>query len=179
MTMNTEPPTELVPPSVALGTEFVLPAAEAGPAATTTVERLAFRVGPLGLLCVPEAGREVVPPPAASRLPHLPAWLPGVANVRGLLLPIVDLAAALGVERDAGLRPYLLIAGAGADALGLLVDGLPVPRSFETEERMNGIPPHPELLQGHVHGAYARDGQVWLDVDVQGFFQTLGERIAA
>ena len=37
----------------------------------------------------------------------------------------------------------------------------------------------PDLLQGHVHGAYERDGQVWLDVDVHGFFQTLGERIAA
>ena len=178
--LESEPlPDTLLAPTAALTGEFVLPAAEAGPVAMTAVERLAFRVGPLGLLCVPDAGREVVPPPAVSRLPHLSAWLTGVANVRGLLLPVVDLASALGVERDAGLRPYLLIAGAGADALGLLVDGLPVPRGFEAAERMNGIPPHPDLLQGHVHGAYERDGQVWLDVDAHGFFQTLGERIAA
>jgi chemotaxis signal transduction protein len=179
MTMNTELPTELVPPSVALGTEFVLPADEAGPVTTTAVERLAFRVGPLGLLIPPDVGREVVLPPAVSRLPHLPAWFTGVANVRGLLLPVVDLAAAFAVERDQESRRYLLICGAGDDAIGLLVDGLPLPRNFEAAERMSGVPPHPEMLSGHVHGAYVRDGKVWLDTDAEGFIEALGEHVAA
>jgi len=179
MTTEGEIPNELVPPSVALGTEFVLPADEADTVATTTAERLAFRVGSLGLLCAADTGREVVPPPAVSRLPHLAPWLTGVANVRGLLIPVVDLARALGVGRDETQRPYLLMFGAGDNALGLLVDGLPLLRSFEPDERMGGIPPHPELLSGHVHGAYERAGQVWLDVDADSFFSTLGERIAA
>jgi chemotaxis signal transduction protein len=173
------PPNEMLPPTAVLDGEFVLPEDEARETRSKTQERLAFRVGPLGMLIAPDAGREVVPPPAVSRLPHLPAWLNGVANVRGLLLPVVDLAAAFGLERDKLLRPYLLICGAGEDAMGLLVDGLPLPRSFELTERMSGLPPHPELLQGHVYGAYEREGAVWLDVEVQGLFKNLGERITA
>lgn len=167
----------LLPPTAALTGELVLPAAEARE--TQAQERLAFRVGPLGILMASDAAHEAVLPPAVSRLPHLPAWLSGVANVHGLLLPVVDLAQALGVECDKALKPYLLICGAGEEALGLLVDGLPVLRGFDTVERMNGIPPHPSLLEGHVHGAYERDGVVWLEVDVKGLFNSLDERIVA
>jgi chemotaxis signal transduction protein len=170
----------LLPPSVALSGEFVLPdACEAGPARASTAERLAFRVGALDLLCAADLGREVVPPPAVSRLPHLPAWLLGVANVRGMLLPVVDLAVALAVERDTALRPYLLIVGAGDAALGLLVDGLPAPRTFEAAERLDSVPPHPPFLGGYVTGGYQRDGALWLDVDIGGFLEGLGRRLTA
>ncbi len=176
---KTSPSDELLPPSVALGGEFVLPDDGAGPAVSASVERLAFRIGPLGLLCPVDAGREVVPPQDVSRLPHLPSWLVGVANVRGMLVPVVDLAQALDLERNDAYQQYLLVFGAGEDVIGLLVDGLPTPCGVETEERMSGVPPHPDMLKGHVHGAYERDGEVWLDVDVEGFFNTLGERIAS
>ncbi|MCK7579680.1 MAG: chemotaxis protein CheW [Chromatiales bacterium] len=170
----------LVPPSVALSGEFVLPdAVDAAPAPAMAAERLAFRVGALALLCASDAGREVVLPPAVSRLPHLPAWLLGVANVRGMLLPVVDLALALAVGRDTALRPYLLIVGTGDAALGLLVDGLPAPQAFASHERLAGAPPHPEFLDGHVTGGYERDGALWLDVDIGGLLEVLGRRLTA
>lgn len=163
-------------PSAALAAEFVMPESGAaeGPRAADSAERLAFRIGPVGLLCSSDAGREVVLPPPVTHLPHLPAWMLGLTNVRGTLLPVVDLAAAYAVVHDTTLRPYLLVMGAAEDALGLLVDGLPVITRFEAEERMRGVPPHPDRLAGHVAGGYERDGVVWLDVDVEGIFRTLG-----
>jgi chemotaxis signal transduction protein len=163
-------------PVAALAGEFVLPestGAEESRATDAATERLAFRVGPVGLLCASDAGREVVLPPPVTRLPHLPVWMLGLTNVRGTLLPVVDLAAAYGVEREAALRRYLLVMGTAEDPLGLLVDGLPVIARFEAEERMRGVPPHPERLAGHVAGGYERDGVVWLDVDARGLFATL------
>jgi len=168
-------------PSAALAGEFVLAesAAAEESRAADLAERLAFRIGPVGLLCSSDAGREVVLLPPVTRLPHLPAWILGLTNVRGTLLPVVDLAAAYAVAHDAALRPYLLVMGAADEALGLLVDGLPVIARFGVEERMRGVPPHPERLAGHVAGGYERGGVVWLVVDVEGIFRTLGERIAA
>lgn len=142
-------------------------------------ERLAIRVGSLRLLCAPDAGREVLLPPPASRLPHTPEWLLGVANVRGVLVPVLDLAAALGVERDDNLHGYMLIVGTGDDAVGLPVDGLPVLQRLDTSERLVGIPPHPEVLNGHVAGAFERDGAVWIDIDIRGLLSSLGERIGS
>lgn len=163
-------------PAEALGGEFVLPES-AGTEGTraAAAERLAFRIGPVGLLCPSDAGREVVLPPPITRLPNLPAWIRGLTNVRGTLLPVVDLAAAFGIEHEAALPRYLLVMGAGEDPLGLLVDGLPTIASFEPEERMRGVPPHPEFLAGHVSSGYERGGVVWLDVEAEAIFGAPGD----
>lgn len=173
-------PQPLLPPTVALDDGVIAPPAPADASADAdAVERLAVRVGPLHLLLPADAGREVILPPPASSLPHTPAWLVGVANVRGALVPVLDLAAAFEVERDERLRRYLLITGDTTDPLGLLVDGLPVLRRFESGERLSGVPPHPPLLDGHLLGAYAQGATVWIDVDITGLLDRIGERLAA
>lgn len=170
-------PSLLLSPTEALGGRLALPeGAEAAESdAADTVERLAFRVGPIGLLCASDAGREVALPPPVTRLPNLPAWMRGLANVRGTLIPVVDLAPAFGVEHETALTGYLLVMNAGDEALGLLVDGLPAIARFGTEEKMRGVPPHPERLSGHVSCGYEREGVVWLDVDEARIFGALAD----
>ena len=170
----------LLSPTAALDDGFMAPPAEAGATTdTAAIERLAIGIGSLHLLLPADAGREVILPPPASSLPHTPAWLVGVANVRGALVPVLDLAAAFEVECDERLRRYLLITGDTTDPLGLLVDGLPVLRRFESGERLSGVPPHPPLLDGHLLGAYAQGATVWIDVDITGLLDRIGERLAA
>ncbi len=169
----------LLSPTAALDDGFLAPPADGDATDAAAVERLAIRIGVLSLLLPADAGREVILPPPASSLPHTPAWLTGVANVRGTLVPVLDLAAAFEVERDERLRRYLLITGDATDPLGLLVDGLPVLRRFETGERLSGVPPHPPLLDGHLLGAYAQGATVWIDVDITGLLERIGERLAA
>lgn len=168
-------------PTEALDGGIVAPPGPAGESAAdaAAMERLAIRIGNLHLLCASDAGREVLPPPPASRLPHTPEWLLGVANVRGALVPVVDPAMAFGLDRIDARRAYLLISGAGDSTIGMLVDGLPVLMHLGAGRRLDGIPPHPELLAGHVLGAWEHAGATWLEVALDGFFQTLGERIAA
>lgn len=167
-------------PTEALDGGIIAPPAEANESSmVAAVERLAIRIGSLHLLCAPDTGREVLLPPPASRLPHTPEWLLGVANVRGALVPVVDLAMAFELERIDERRAYLLISGAGDNAIGLLVDGLPVLQRIDASRRLDGIPPHPEMLTGHVLGALDHAGATWLDVALGGLFRTLGERIAA
>ncbi len=140
-------------------------------------EWLSVRVGSIGLLLPAAAGRELLDPPPAARLPHTPPWFAGLANVRGALVPVVDTARALEVEHNADARRYLLVFDHGDDALGLIVDGLPRRQGFEASERLNGLPPHPPLLDGHLAAAYGRDGGLWFELDLEGFFHALGERL--
>lgn len=141
-------------------------------------ERLAVRVGNLHLLLAADAGREVILPLPASPLPHTPAWLLGIANVRGALVPVVDLVSAFEVERNDLSRPYLLILGAGDDAIGLLVDGLPVLQRIDPSGKLSGVPPHPPMLDGHVYGAFEHAGVVWIDINIHGFLESLSELIS-
>ena len=173
-------PAALLSPSAALDEESLVSSADAGQGTAPgqgTTEWLGVRVGQIGLLLPVTAARELLDPPPAARLPHTPAWFTGLANVRGALVPMVDTARALDVERDSNARRYLLIFNQGDETIGLIVDGLPRRQAFEGRERTNGLPPHPALLDGHLAGAYDRDGLLWFELDLDGFFRTLGTRI--
>jgi len=168
---------ELLPPAEALQRDFILAFDEPGLSEDGPVEKLAFRIGPFGILCAMDLGREVVPPPERTILPHLPAWLTGVANVRGTLVPIIDPWVVFDMQQVTPPRRYLMIFGAAEDAVGLLVDSLPVPCFVEASQRVSGVAPHPAMLQHHLLGCYEREGEVWLDLNIWGFLNALGERI--
>lgn len=168
---------DLLLPSEALEDQMHIEAES--PQGEVIIERLALRVGPLGLLFPVHMGSELLAPPKTSRLAYLPAWVLGLANVRGTLVPVVDLAEAIGLSRDASARQYMLMVGARDEAMGLLVDGLPVTCNFESKDRLRALPPHPEMLAGHVDGAFDRNGEVWLDTNVMSLLSALGTHIPA
>jgi len=80
--------------------------------------------------------RELVDVPAVAGLPGLPSWLPGIAQIRGELVSVVDLARLFGVE--AGEAPgCLVVVECAAGPLGLLAGrnlGFRVVRSTEIAE---------------------------------------------
>jgi twitching motility protein PilI len=58
---------------------------------------IAFRLGGEGFLLAREETREVMAyPTVVTRVPGAKLWIRGLSNVRGQLLPIVDLRAFLG-----------------------------------------------------------------------------------
>jgi chemotaxis signal transduction protein len=94
------------------------------------------------LLLMAPALLEVVPRPALTHVPAMPRWVSGVANLRGVVLTVIDLAPRLGlgaaVVTDRSC--LLVLEGArgqahtalGADRVGRLylvepgeIDGLP------------------------------------------------------
>ncbi len=55
--------------------------------------------------------------------PNAPAWLAGVINLRGRVLPVMDLRVRLGLPpRAPDLSARILVTAVGANGLGLLVD---------------------------------------------------------
>ncbi|MEO1014226.1 MAG: chemotaxis protein CheW [Pseudomonadota bacterium] len=62
---------------------------------------------------------------AATRLPHSPAYVRGVINLRGSVLPIVDLASRLGLElTEASARHVIIVTQIRGKEMGLLVDAV-------------------------------------------------------
>lgn len=139
--------------------------------------RMAVRVGELGLLLPWDGGREVLPAPPASRIPNTVSWLRGISNVRGALVPVIDVAAALGVTSAAGVPAYLLICGDGDNALGLLIDGLPRVLEINIARLRPDRLVVPALLRASVIAAYEQDGRNWLDLDLDLLFETLDGEI--
>ena len=62
-------------------------------------ELIAFRIGEQEFCVDIMSVREIRGWTPATPLPHAPSYVRGVINLRGAVLPIVDLAARLGLRR--------------------------------------------------------------------------------
>ena len=72
-----------------------------------------------------DAVAEVGRLPAVTRVPGAPAWLAGVANWRGRLLPVLDLRTLLGAESGPmGGSARLVVLTADAVTAGIIVDAV-------------------------------------------------------
>lgn len=69
--------------------------------------------------------REILRVGAITAVPHAPAYMRGVVDLRGRVVPILDLRARLGLPvGESTSRSRVIVVEARARVLGLLVDGV-------------------------------------------------------
>lgn len=67
--------------------------------------------------------REIVLYRPSIPVPHSPAFLEGVIDLRGLVIPLIDMRERLGIPSSARVRPtHILVVGLGETVAGLVVD---------------------------------------------------------
>lgn len=108
--------------------------------------------------------REVLTPPEYTRVPGAKPWLLGIANVRGDLLPLIDLRRLLGGEATAIQRSTRVLVYNAADTpAGFLVDEVAGFRRFNPQDQRHElVPAEGDPLNPYLLGAFVRDGQLWL-----------------
>jgi len=101
---------------------------------------IGFRIGQRYLVSGINEVNEILTPPALTIVPGTRAWLLGVANVRGNLVPVIDLKQYLEGERTqvTDSSRVLLVRQAGG-SVGLLIDEVLGQRSFSEEQRAEAI----------------------------------------
>jgi purine-binding chemotaxis protein CheW len=97
-------------------------------------EALAFRVGGERLALDLGDVREVLRPRLLTRVPHGPASLLGLANLRGAVMPVLSLAVLLGQEAAAPGAASRILVVDKVSPVGLLVDEV-ASRAMRVEER--------------------------------------------
>lgn len=134
--------------------------ARGAPSARQEWTGLAFQLGDTHYLAPRADVREVMEPPSVTRVPGARPWLLGVANVRGDLLPVVDLGRLLG--GDAAVRTEasrVIVLNDETLAAGFLVDAVAGFRSFSPEDQRHELIGEEE--SEFVLGAFVRDGTAW------------------
>jgi purine-binding chemotaxis protein CheW len=88
-------------------------------------ELISFRVGAQEFCVDIMAVREIRGWTQATALPQSPPFVRGVINLRGAVLPVVDLASRLGFESsETTARHVIIVAQIGPQIVGLLVDAV-------------------------------------------------------
>lgn len=124
---------------------------------------VAFRMGGETFLVAREETREVLGYPAAvTRVPGAKVWVKGLANVRGQLLPMVDLRQFLGSGvTTAGRNTRVIVVNHRDIPAGLMVDEVLGFRRFA--EREFNVEPPPTVIRcdSYLAGAFRRGGEIW------------------
>ncbi len=124
---------------------------------------VAFRMGGETFLVAREETREVLGYPAAvTRIPGAKSWVKGLANVRGQLLPMLDLRQFLGSGATASGRNTRVVVVNHRDIpAGLMVDEVLGFRRFAETEFNAEAPPTVIRCDSYLAGAFRRGGEVW------------------
>lgn len=96
---------------------------------TQTNQYLTFKLGPEVYALDVGNAREILEYGAITRIPKTPEWIRGVLNLRGAVVPVIDLQSRFGRARaKVGKKTCVIIFDVGPDGdrveLGLLVDAV-------------------------------------------------------
>ncbi len=124
---------------------------------------IGFRIGEHYFVSQMSEVVELFRVPAFTRLPNVKPWVLGVSNIRGRLIPIIDLSAFLLIESEKPLRSRrILVIEQNEQSDGLVVDSVEGMQYFNSETFVNSVPEIlPEQLKPYITGHFEKDDRVW------------------
>jgi len=121
-----------------------------------------FRLGNVYLLSKLEEVDEILVSPEITRVPSALSWVKGIANIRGMLLPIMDLRDFIDGEAiQAGRKTRVILIKKGELVSGLMVDEVFGMRHFFEEERTKNVPESSDNLKKYLQGAFRKGNMHW------------------
>jgi purine-binding chemotaxis protein CheW len=127
----------------------------------TSNELIAFRLGGQEFCVDIMSVRDIRGWTPTTPLPHSPDYVKGVINLRGAVLPVIDLAARLGFRStEPTARHVIIVTQVGSQSVGLLVDAVSDILTITAEK----IQPTPdvasELARCFMKGVLAIEGRM-------------------
>jgi twitching motility protein PilI len=124
---------------------------------------IGFRLGAEQFIVAREEVREVLMVPSSvTRVPGSKPWIRGLANVRGHLLPVIDLRAFLGAGAGgSGRASRVLVLNSSQVPAGLLVDEVYGFRRFIEREHVAEAPETLIRCDRFLNGSFVRGGETW------------------
>ncbi len=121
-----------------------------------------FRLGNVNLLSKLEEVDEILVSPEMTRVPSALSWVKGIANIRGMLMPIMDLRDFIDGEAiKAGRKTRIILIKKGELVSGLMVDEVFGMRHFFEEERTDKVPEGSDNLKKYLQGAFRKGNTHW------------------
>lgn len=135
---------------------------------------ISFRLGGEHFLMARDETREVLGVPNfLTRVPGARGWIRGLANVRGQLLPVIDLRGFLGGgAANIGRTARILVANHREIPAGLLVDEVLGFRRFNDSEFSAQVPATLLQCERYLAGAFRRGSEVWPVFGLRGLLES-------
>jgi twitching motility protein PilI len=116
---------------------------------------IGFRIADFTFVAPLAQVSEILHYPKLTSVPGTRSWIKGIANIRGTLLPVMDLSAYLG-KKHIGVnnQSRILVARHEEMAFGMLVDEVLGLKHYRDEDKTSSVSRFDESLQQYVQGAF-------------------------
>jgi twitching motility protein PilI len=123
---------------------------------------IGFRIGARYMVSSINEVNEILTQPPLTIVPGTRSWLLGVANVRGNLVPVIDLKLCLEGERSVltDASRVLLVRQLGG-SVGLLIDEVLGQRNFSEEQRAEAVGEDDDRYSRYVGEKYPLGDVIW------------------
>lgn len=134
---------------------------------------IGFRIGATQLLAPLGEVSEILTYPELARVPMAKPWVRGIANVRGNLLPIMDLQGYLGhPPMSLGRSSRVLVVQHEGVLAGLLVDEVLGLKHFLEEEQISALPEVDAALRPYLSYSFRKGDERWAVFSMHGLAET-------
>jgi len=137
-----------------------------------------FSNSDLNILVPSDVSSEVLEQSSIHQIPLAPAWLLGACNVRGDIVPIIDLSKIIGNKKtELSSKPCrTLILGSADNFFGILVDELPKPVQFKKNQQVSEYSNIPDVLKPYIRIVYKKYRKLWLCIDFQSLITSFSNK---
>lgn len=123
---------------------------------------IGFRLGDYRLVAPLDEVVEILTYPGMSKVPGSKEWVKGIANVRGNLLPIMDLQGYLkGSSALTNRRSRVLVVNHKGVFTGLIVDEVLGLKHFSPEQRTDETPVKDQALEPFLQSGFEVGSEYW------------------
>ena len=137
--------------------------------------RYGFSIGSLNFIYNSTIACELVKGIAIYSVPNTPVWMLGLINLRGGLVPVFNLENYFDFKEEADKYKLLLVLGKGEKAVAFQLKKYP--ELLDNLVKLDSVPKLIPKIDGYVLAAYSSAEKIWLDLDKDKFFSTLGEKV--
>jgi purine-binding chemotaxis protein CheW len=121
--------------------------------------------------------QEIIRPVDITRVPHAPDFVEGVINLRGRILPVIDLRTRFGFPgRDHGEDSRIIVVEIGPQTVGFMTDAVQEVLRVD----VTSIEPAPELAvgidAGYLRGVAKLDERLLILLDLENLLSTEEEK---
>jgi len=159
--MNTDSPFDLL-----VNLEMRTLAKSAGLPTLDKIEKewvgIGFRIGDSKLIATMSDVKEILDLPNFTKVPGVKSWIVGVANVRGSLLPIMDMKGyLLGDDIKQRQKGRVIVINYKGFSTGLVVEEIYGMRHFRDGDATADIPQVHESIAPYIERAFKQDDEHW------------------
>ena len=134
---------------------------------------IGFSINNIPLLAKMDEVSEIAPLPETVRVPGVKSWVKGIANIRGSLMPVLDMRAYLfGDATELNKNSRILIINQMGLSAGLLVEEVYGMRRFKPDERGDEVDPDLGSIRDYLIGNFVDRVQRWNVFSVEKLVKT-------